>query len=272
MDRGAGSPLVLIPGIQGRWEWMAPTIDALASCHRVLTFSLNDSAGRSAFADWMAAIDGLIDQTGETRVALVGASFGALAAARYAARRPDRVAALILVSPPEPGWRLDPQSEGYARRPRAALPLFAFRSVCRLTPEVMACFPTWGARLRFTATYLFRVLRWPVSPRRMAAWVFEWMHTDIESDCRRITVPTLVITGEPRLDRVVAVSSSLEYLTLVPGACHATLAGTGHVGLIAKPREFADIVDRFLGVPAPEERGDQPAASRPIGAEPLGCG
>src|SRR5687768_17084812 len=123
MDRGAGSPLVLIPGIQGRWEWMAPTIDALASCHRVLTFSLNDSAGRSAFADWMAAIDGLIDQTGETRVALVGASFGALAAARYAARRPDRVAALILVSPPAPGWRLDPQSEGYARRPRAALPL-----------------------------------------------------------------------------------------------------------------------------------------------------
>jgi pimeloyl-ACP methyl ester carboxylesterase len=273
MDRGAGSPLVLIPGIQGRWEWMVPTIDALASRHRVLTFSLNDSAGRSAFADWLASIDALIDQTGGTRAALVGVSFGALAAALYAARRPDRVAALILVSPPAPGWRLDPQSEGYARRPRAALPLFAFRSICRLTPEIIASFPTWRGRLGFAATYLFRAMRWPVSPRRMAAWLFEWMQTDIESDCRHIRVPTLIVTGEPRLDRVVAVSSSLEYLTLVPGARHSTLAGTGHVGLIAKPREFAAIVDRFLGVPAHEERdGDQPAASRPIGAEPLGCG
>ena len=29
-DRGAGPPLVLVPGIQGRWEWMAPAVDALA--------------------------------------------------------------------------------------------------------------------------------------------------------------------------------------------------------------------------------------------------
>jgi pimeloyl-ACP methyl ester carboxylesterase len=273
MDRGAGSPLVLIPGIQGRWEWMVPTIDALASRHRVLSFSLNDSTGRSAFADWMATIDRLVDQTGGTPAAVVGVSFGALAAARYASLRPDRVAALILVSPPAPGWRLDAQSERYARRPRAALPLFAVRSICRLTPELMASFPTWRARTRFAATYLFRVMRWPASPRRMAAWAFEWMQTDIESDCRRIAVPTLVITGEPRLDRVVAVANSLEYLSLISGARHATFEGTGHVGLIAKPREFANMVDRFLGMPAPDERdSDQSAASRPVGAEPLGCG
>ena len=29
IDVGSGTPVVLIPGLQGRWEWMAPTVDAL---------------------------------------------------------------------------------------------------------------------------------------------------------------------------------------------------------------------------------------------------
>ena len=30
VDRGSGVPVVVIPGIQGRWEWMKPGVDALA--------------------------------------------------------------------------------------------------------------------------------------------------------------------------------------------------------------------------------------------------
>jgi hypothetical protein len=42
IDRGGGTPVVVIPGIQGRWEWMKPAIDALAQRCRVITFSLAD--------------------------------------------------------------------------------------------------------------------------------------------------------------------------------------------------------------------------------------
>ena len=42
VDTGSGTPIVLIPGLQGRWEWMRPTVDALAKHHRVITFSLCD--------------------------------------------------------------------------------------------------------------------------------------------------------------------------------------------------------------------------------------
>ena len=28
IDIGTGPPLVLIPGLQGRWEWMRPAVDA----------------------------------------------------------------------------------------------------------------------------------------------------------------------------------------------------------------------------------------------------
>ena len=31
IDVGNGPPLVLIPGMQGRWEWMQPTVNALAA-------------------------------------------------------------------------------------------------------------------------------------------------------------------------------------------------------------------------------------------------
>ena len=48
IDRGNGTPIVLIPGLQGRWEWMRPAVDALARHHRVITFSLCDER-RSPF-------------------------------------------------------------------------------------------------------------------------------------------------------------------------------------------------------------------------------
>jgi hypothetical protein len=40
VDRGSGPPLVLIPGLQGRWEYLRPAVDALSVFFRVLTFSL----------------------------------------------------------------------------------------------------------------------------------------------------------------------------------------------------------------------------------------
>ena len=45
IDIGTGPPLVLIPGLQGRWEWMRPAVDALARRFRVLTFSLAGDNG-----------------------------------------------------------------------------------------------------------------------------------------------------------------------------------------------------------------------------------
>ena len=40
VERGSGPPLVMIPGLQGRWEYQRGTIDALAASFRVITFSL----------------------------------------------------------------------------------------------------------------------------------------------------------------------------------------------------------------------------------------
>ena len=42
---------------------------------------------------------------------------------------------------------------------------------------------------------------------------------------RAIAAPTLVVTGEPRLDRVVPVESTREYVELIRGARYAMMDG-----------------------------------------------
>ena len=249
IDRGQGSPVVLIPGIQGRCEWMHPTIDALAERHRVLSFSLTDrQASRAAdpFETWLDTIDGLLDEARLGQATMVGISFGGVVAAQYAANRPDRVSALVVASAPSPLWRPDSRVAKDIQHPLRSLPGFAVRSVRRLHPEVMAALPTWRKRVWFGLSYAARAAAWRVDPRAMAAWAKAWMATDIAAGCARIVAPTLVVTGEPALDRVVPVSSSLEYLKLIPGARAVVLPGTGHVGCVSKPREFAALIEGAL--------------------------
>jgi 3-oxoadipate enol-lactonase len=251
IDTGTGSPIVLIPGIQGRWEWMAPAVGAIGAMHRVLTFSLTEissdvPAPDAFFSLAESYIDGLLDRAGLKAAAFVGISFGGIVAAWYAARRPERVSALILVSSPSPVWRLEPQRLEYLRRPWLSAPSFALDSLGRLMPEVIAALPTWPARLRFLSSHVGRVLRFPASPRRMAAWIAAWQANQRRIDCSGIAAPSLVITGEADLDRVVPQSSTLEYLTLVRGARHVVLPNTGHVGLLTASQTFARIVGQFV--------------------------
>ncbi|HUR20604.1 MAG TPA: alpha/beta hydrolase [Vicinamibacterales bacterium] len=240
-------PLVIIPGIQGRWEWMRPAIDALRQEHEVSSFSLNEEDGTGdPFEQWIGMIHDRVERSGSDRVVLIGVSFGGLVAVRYAARHPERVAALILVSTPSPGYRLSELDEGMVRNPIAKLPRFAMRGVRRLAPEIVAAKDTWRERLAFSASVGFQVVFKPAAPRQMARWVRAWQASDIASECARITAPTHLITGEPRLDRVVPVQSTLHYLTLIPGATFSRLARTGHIGLVSRPQDFSTLVNEFL--------------------------
>src|SRR5688500_18785590 len=103
-DVGARIPLVLVPGIQGRWEWMEPSIAALARDYRVITASLpgEPGVGTSFDADadfdvFVRHLDELLDASDVASAVICGVSYGGLIALRYAARRRDRVRGQILV-------------------------------------------------------------------------------------------------------------------------------------------------------------------------------
>ena len=250
VERGTGSPVVLIPGIQGRWEWMRPTVDALAASHRVLTFSLG---AVQSFSDWNDRIQEAADRAHEPAT-VIGVSFGGLVALRYAAKHPDRVRALVLVATPPPAWQLDRWSMRCVRHPWLGLPFFAVRGVARLAPELIMARSSWPARLRLAVEHGSRIVTSPVSPGRMAGYVRAWHQTDLLADCRRVTVPTLLVTGDRGVDRVVPVDRTLEYLELIPGARHVALPRTGHIGLVTHPQLFTQEVDRFLDT-TPGARG-----------------
>ena len=259
--------IVLVPGLQGRDEWLRPAADELARTFEVRSLSLYRPSRPAAdpFEAWVSTIDDLLAEAGASRATILGHSFGGLVAVRYAARRPERVAALVLASAPSPRMALDSRSRFYLRFPWATLPLFVMQAAFRLAPEMVAARPTWRGRAALAASQLLRVVRSPATPGRMARWVRAWRVTDIWTDCARVVSPTLVLTGEPGLDRVVPVASSREYLEGIRQARHVVLEGTGHLGLISRPALFAEAVRTFVRSSAADAIDDQ--SGPPVAAE-----
>lgn len=253
IDVGHGYPIVFVPGIQGRWEWMTLAIREVAKRCRVLSFSYDRTPGSRRGSAAPSTLDGLVDQLREVmdaaaieRAAVCGVSFGGFIATRFAACHPDRVSALILVSSPTPRWRPNETLLRYMQRPLLSMPLVLPAWFLRMWPEIFAAKPTFSGRARFAARYFARIVRSPLSVTKMSAWAKLKLATDITADCARVTAPSLLITGEPELDRVVDLRQSKDWLTLVPGMRHVTIEGTGHIGLVTKPEQFADIVCGFV--------------------------
>jgi pimeloyl-ACP methyl ester carboxylesterase len=251
IDQGTGPPVVLVPGIQGRWEWMRPAVDALAKRCRVITFSLADEptcGGRfdeaTGFWCYVEQIVEAMDAVGLEQATICGVSYGGLIAAAFAARHPDRVSALALVSAIPPSWTPDPRVRELIRSPRLMTPLFCIGSV-RIVPEIVAARGGWIAGLLFSARHGIRTLTNIFSPTLMARRVRLVENLALEPDIRRIERPTLIVTGEAGMDRVVPVQMTREYLQLVPQATSATIPRTGHLGLVTRPELFADLVSSF---------------------------
>lgn len=249
---GSGPPLILIPGIQGRWEWMRPTVEALGRRLRVVTFSLCGERGapRLGAADGMepflAQMDDVLERAGLRSAAICGVSYGGLIALCYAARRPERTDALIMVATPGPGWRPDAREARYVRWPLLSTPEFCLRSPGRLWPEIRTAHDSTRAAVTFGLAHAGRVLRAPMRPRMMARRIRCLERVDRAALARDVSAPALIITGEPRLDRVVNATDTAEYARLIPRARHVTLARSGHIGLITRADAFARIVDAFV--------------------------
>jgi 3-oxoadipate enol-lactonase len=249
-DRGNGVPVVLIPGVQGRWEWMAPAVGALAERCRVITFSLADEPTSGFSFDEARGFDCYVEQVREAldraqiaRAVIVGVSFSGLLATEFAARYPDRVRGIVLVSALPPGWRPDSRARFYLRAPRLLSPLFWVTSPSRMLPELWSALSP-AAWPRFMIRLGVNCVRAPLSPTRMARRV-KWATTFNFRDVSALRVPALVVTGEDRLDRIVSPALTRRYLTSLAGARSASLPRTGHLGLVTRPNAFADVVCAF---------------------------
>jgi pimeloyl-ACP methyl ester carboxylesterase len=256
VDRGSGTPIVVIPGVQGRWEWMAPTIDALAPRCRVVTFSLADEPTcggvfdeAHGFDSYVEQVAGALDAAGIRDAAICGVSYGGLIAAAFAARHPERTSSLVLVSALPAGWHPNARITFYLQAPRLLTPVFMVASM-RMYREIAAANGGVARGVPAAIRHGSRVLTHMFSPSRMARRVRLLESVDLRQELAQLPdevrqLPALIVTGEAALDNVVPIAATHEYLRIWPHASLMTLARTGHLGLITRPAAFADIVVPF---------------------------
>ena len=78
-DRGNGPPVVVVPGLQGRWEWARPALQRLASTCRAISYSLSGDFGSGrrigrdlGFDDYVHQLDEVFATAGLRRAVLCG--------------------------------------------------------------------------------------------------------------------------------------------------------------------------------------------------------
>jgi pimeloyl-ACP methyl ester carboxylesterase len=252
-DQGQGPPLIVIPGVQGRWEWMAPALYELQKQCRTVSYTLCGDSGSGmtfdpalGFDNYIRQLDEVFLKTGIERAALCGISYGGFIALRFAALRPLRVTSLVLASSPAPGWVPTERQRRYVERPWASAPAFVLNAPIRLWPEIHAAYDTPLERLSFAARHAVRVLAAPMRPPVMAGRVRLQQQIDFAPDCAKVQAPTLIVTGEDALDRVVPAEVTRRYRTLIPGAQYVKMDRAGHIGMITRPAQFAEIVKGFV--------------------------
>ena len=257
IERGQGVPVVLIPGIQGRWQYFQPAFDALSASCRAITFSLvgEPASGQrferaAGFDELALQVDAVLDQLQVDRAVLCGVSFGGLVALRYAATRPQRTMGLVLASTPGPGFHLSRRHEIYASLPWIFGPVFLAEMPGRVGQEIAAAIEGRTERRRFAWQQVRTFLRAPLSMSRMAARA-RLIGGVTECDRRRndaaaVNAPTLVVSGEPGLDHVVPATGTSEYARLIDGARAVCIERSGHLGCITRPEVFAEVIVDFL--------------------------
>jgi pimeloyl-ACP methyl ester carboxylesterase len=138
-------------------------------------------------------------------------------------------------------------------------PIFWLGAPLRAYPEVKAAIPGRRARLDFLIDQGLRIAAAPASSRRMVRRL-QWLASAETALVQPLPIPSLIITGEAALERVVPPDATLAYRTWLPDARVVTMPGTGHGGTVTRPEEFArHVADWLLSLPPARPAPQTPA-------------
>ncbi len=166
--------------------------------------------------------------------AILGESFGGPLALRVAARRPEGLAAVILVAT----FHRRPANAVIAR----AAPLAPAFFRLPLPPHVVRLLLAGGDAPRDLVEEVREAVR-PVPARVMAARAHEALAVDASDELRRCPVPLLFLGG--KRDRLLRSTIPAEIRAIQPRV-EVRLLDTPHLVLQRRPEEAMGIVEEFL--------------------------
>jgi pimeloyl-ACP methyl ester carboxylesterase len=220
------------------WEDWARALDPE---YRVIRFDMPgaglsepDPTGDYSDARVRFLLAALMDQLGVAKAVLVGNSIGGRIAWGFAARNPERVVKLVLISPDgfaSPGFE-------YGRAPKVP----AIAGVAKyVLPKVfvkMNLVPAYADPSRLGAATLDRYYDLLLAPGVRGALIDRMSQTVLDNPeplLRQIKLPVLLVWGEK--DALIPVANAADYQRDLPDVRLALLPGLGHV-----PQEEAPAV------------------------------
>lgn len=243
------SPLLLVHGFSLSLESWDGWAAELAKDYRVIRMDLPahgltgpDPKGRYANADTARFLGELMDALAIKRAVIAGNSLGGLAAWRFAAESPDRVAGLILVDAggfPNLGVGDKPIP---IPPPMKAYLEFAPRSGVAAATGVLYADPS---KLPQARVDLYRdFLRREGNDKALLARLEVFALPDPQPDLARVSAPTLILWGEK--DRVIPVSHAQLLADALPNATVIAYPDAGHVPQEEIPQRSAADAKAFL--------------------------
>ena len=262
--RGSGPPVLCVPGGPGRASTYLEDLGGLDATHTLHLLDSRGSGDSPLPADrGSLAFPRLADDVEDARVSLslepadvLGHSAGCPVALLHAARYPDAVRRLVLVTPSgRPfGWAADDLET--IRAKRSSEPWYDEAA------EAAEIAPTANPSLRRELDRMMRPLwygRWDdrtqahaagadeqVSLRAAAGYVPgpDYDPAAALASLKAITASVLVVVGE--LDAMTGVSVADRFVDALPDATVSVVPGAGHFPWVDAPEAFRDAVAGFL--------------------------
>jgi pimeloyl-ACP methyl ester carboxylesterase len=265
---GEGAPLVVIPGgPRFGFAHVRPSLDALANGREVIYVDERGSGSSPAgdldsisTAGTLADLDALLDGLELEQVALAGHSLAAHMVALYAATRPERARALVLLNPAPPfapehreefgnqmKSRRTPEDAEEMERVESS-PEFEAGGVAAVERYYQLLYIPFFNDREIALGTQYRLTENRTKNRDTAKRIFaDFGEHGLPTRLGSITCPTLVVHGERD---PVPVASSAAIADAIPQGELAVVSGANHYGFLESPETVLAVVEPFLAAHA----------------------
>jgi proline iminopeptidase len=249
---GDGPPLILCHGGPGLWDMFGDVAAMLSDRLRVIRWDQrgcgrSERRGPYSMARTVADLDAVRQHFGLDQVALLGHSWGAQLALRYALDHPDFVSQLVYVSGVGLGWdwHADYQRNLDARVDPAALKSVQGRELAVLQWSADFADSTRARGYAEQMATPWFDINYECNDTLNTEARELWQESALVPACQSLPVPTLIVDGAQDIRPRWAVDSLAQAL---PRASRVVLPDVGHVPWLEDPDGFRSVLLAYLCV------------------------